>query len=318
LWFLAPSSALPPLPNLFPGPADLTSGIHSSRVTRLAVTILALRRQAPNTPLLLPPPEGGDSDGDDAKASPAGSSDNQDEGGNDDGDDDSENENDEENAAANSVDAAGSSFEACLDQMKDQDYSPTSKAKSAVSKNGEEKEEKMIRFDDEDDEDKDGDDDVGDAAGPIPEQTHKLSYLRRKVLGDSYDAAIAEGPESQRAGLRTLFSAIDKDNSGDIDKDELYDALQKLSSHTLTRDEFHVILKHMDADGSGEVDLDELCAFFFPEGDGGGGGARTPPPEEIQTPRRRAASSSGRRREGGGGATPPTKTPPTPPTFKYY
>ena len=61
--------------------------------------------------------------------------------------------------------------------------------------------------------------------------------------------------------IRSAFELFDRDNSGSIDSHELKDAMKALGIY-LTKDETVELLKRVDRDGSGQVELDEFMALM--------------------------------------------------------
>jgi len=77
-------------------------------------------------------------------------------------------------------------------------------------------------------------------------------------------------PLSRQQQLRTLFEAMDLDNSGCIDADELSELAQmrrdlyhESSGNTWTTDMNNRLLKIIDTDGDGQIDKDEFCAHYI-------------------------------------------------------
>jgi len=77
-------------------------------------------------------------------------------------------------------------------------------------------------------------------------------------------------PLSRQQQLRTLFEAMDLDNSGCIDADELSELAQmrrdlyhESSNSTWTTDMNNRLLKIIDTDGDGQIDKDEFCAHYI-------------------------------------------------------
>lgn len=54
---------------------------------------------------------------------------------------------------------------------------------------------------------------------------------------------------------------FDKDNSGNIDANELRDAMKALGIH-LKRDEIDAMMYRVDKDGSGTIEFDEFMALM--------------------------------------------------------
>ena len=61
--------------------------------------------------------------------------------------------------------------------------------------------------------------------------------------------------------IRAVFELFDRDNSGSIDSHELKDAMKALGVY-LTKDETAEVLKKVDRDGIGQIELDEFMALM--------------------------------------------------------
>lgn len=70
-----------------------------------------------------------------------------------------------------------------------------------------------------------------------------------------------ENAQEEEARIRKLFNQIDADGSGEIDVDELADAM-RLMGVKCTANSAKKVLKVIDTDGSGAIDIDEFLVFF--------------------------------------------------------
>ena len=61
--------------------------------------------------------------------------------------------------------------------------------------------------------------------------------------------------------IRSAFELFDKDNSGNIDVNELRDAMKALGIY-LKKDEVKEMMRNVDKDGSGSIELDEFMALM--------------------------------------------------------
>ena len=61
--------------------------------------------------------------------------------------------------------------------------------------------------------------------------------------------------------IRSAFELFDKDNSGNIDINELRDAMKALGIY-LKKEEVKTMMKQVDRDGSGSIELDEFMALM--------------------------------------------------------
>jgi hypothetical protein len=69
--------------------------------------------------------------------------------------------------------------------------------------------------------------------------------------------------------LRKLFSSIDEDGSGLLDRDEVHLLAEQLGA-SLSTAELDQAMREMDEDGSGEVDFDEFAEWFAAAKEAGG------------------------------------------------
>ncbi|XP_076456674.1 neo-calmodulin-like [Babylonia areolata] len=79
---------------------------------------------------------------------------------------------------------------------------------------------------------------------------------------DEYVALMSErvgGLEYEKIQLESAFRHFDKDHSGKLSRDELRHFLTSNVGEPLTEEEFTDVIKDMDQDGDGMVDLTEFC-----------------------------------------------------------
>ena len=79
----------------------------------------------------------------------------------------------------------------------------------------------------------------------------KLKLLRNKLRAASYIG-------TKGRDLRVLFTRLDKDHSGQLEKEFLH-GVKKLAR--LSDQESELLWSHVDCNSSGEVDLDEFMEF---------------------------------------------------------
>lgn len=84
--------------------------------------------------------------------------------------------------------------------------------------------------------------------------------------GEFRRKAVEEERNSKRVKLRTIFDDVDTDGGGSIDKDEVKRLARTLFDTDLTPLELKRAMKEMDPDGSGEVDFNEFCEWYFGDG----------------------------------------------------
>ena len=58
--------------------------------------------------------------------------------------------------------------------------------------------------------------------------------------------------------LEITFKAFDKNRDGKLSKDEMFEALQSIPTHSLSRAEINDIVERCDLDGDGELTLAEI------------------------------------------------------------
>jgi calcium-dependent protein kinase len=81
---------------------------------------------------------------------------------------------------------------------------------------------------------------------------NKVKKVALKIIADSLS-------EEEISGLKTMFQAIDSDNSGAITFEELKIGLKKLGSN-LAEEEVRKLMEAADADNSGTLDYQEFVA----------------------------------------------------------
>jgi hypothetical protein len=84
---------------------------------------------------------------------------------------------------------------------------------------------------------------------------------RRRRLAGSRRRAVGKKAKRDEAELAAIFSAFDADGSGKIDADEMVEALAR-AGKPMERDEVEKIVKTVDKNNDGEIDLDEFKAIF--------------------------------------------------------
>merc|ERR1711988_1310580 len=62
--------------------------------------------------------------------------------------------------------------------------------------------------------------------------------------------------------LRSSFAHFDKDGSGALDRDEMKRVLVELGSNPLSEVEFDELMKAIDLDGSGVIEINEFVAYL--------------------------------------------------------
>lgn len=78
------------------------------------------------------------------------------------------------------------------------------------------------------------------------------------VFGDEAPQDTVEREALPENSVRSIFSALDKDNSGFIDAEELTNALLDFDHCELTDEDIVSVLREVDLDGDGTISLDEL------------------------------------------------------------
>ena len=73
-----------------------------------------------------------------------------------------------------------------------------------------------------------------------------------------YINALREHETDSKKLFRMLFKAIDEDNSGTIDANEMVEFCGYLHVD-MTKEDAEEAIKEIDADGNGRIDFDELC-----------------------------------------------------------
>ena len=63
--------------------------------------------------------------------------------------------------------------------------------------------------------------------------------------------------------LQITFKAFDKNRDGKLSKDEMFEALQGIPTHALSRAEINDIVERCDVDGDGELSLSEITAAIL-------------------------------------------------------
>lgn len=93
-------------------------------------------------------------------------------------------------------------------------------------------------------------------------------HIRRSLLGVCllggafcFTAGANAMTESQRSHAVEMFSFVDLDQSRGLSKEELVNVL-KLSGQSFTDDEIDLVFGGMDADRSGELELNEFLALY--------------------------------------------------------
>ncbi|CAE8679165.1 unnamed protein product, partial [Polarella glacialis] len=89
-------------------------------------------------------------------------------------------------------------------------------------------------------------------------QSPFMMMMRAKIKGAAY---VGHGGRQ----LDTLFSRFDRDNSGQLDEDEVRKALRRtlrIPPSAVTDAEIATLCGHLDADKSGEVSIQELVSFL--------------------------------------------------------
>lgn len=69
-------------------------------------------------------------------------------------------------------------------------------------------------------------------------------------------------PEQLEAAIQTSFRAIDTDGSGEIDKEELFQAMKKAADVELDVQDMEQLFSDMDLDGSGTINAEEFAALI--------------------------------------------------------
>lgn len=77
------------------------------------------------------------------------------------------------------------------------------------------------------------------------------------------DTLHAASKKDPRAGLRRIWDAADKDNSGDLDIKELEEVLRMMGEKNITQAGLEALMMEVDADGSGEIDFEEFAAWYM-------------------------------------------------------
>jgi len=102
-----------------------------------------------------------------------------------------------------------------------------------------------------------------DGSGEISFEEFHAWFLSE---GEFRRKAMEEERNSKRVKLRTIFDDVDTDGGGSIDKDEVKRLARTLFGADLTPLELKRAMKEMDPDGSGEVDFNEFCEWYFGDG----------------------------------------------------
>lgn len=76
------------------------------------------------------------------------------------------------------------------------------------------------------------------------------------------DTLHAASKKDPKAGLRRIWDAADKDNSGDLDITELEEVLHMMGEKNITQAGLEAVMMEVDADGSGEIDFEEFAAWY--------------------------------------------------------
>ena len=98
------------------------------------------------------------------------------------------------------------------------------------------------------------------------EETDDLvEELRMKIMNKALRNGEVLNTDGKRKFISELFSDIDKDGSGHIDKDEFRDLLRRLKL-TYTDKRFTLLFRALDGpDGDGKIPEEALRQFLFPE-----------------------------------------------------
>lgn len=76
------------------------------------------------------------------------------------------------------------------------------------------------------------------------------------------DTLHAASKKDPKAGLRRIWDAADKDNSGDLDITELEEVLRMMGEKNITQSRLEAVMMEVDTDGSGEIDFEEFTAWY--------------------------------------------------------
>ncbi|KAL8578433.1 hypothetical protein ACOMHN_014932 [Nucella lapillus] len=128
--------------------------------------------------------------------------------------------------------------------------------------------------------DKNGDGRISVSELTGAQRTLGLNPTRKEVLNmmkeiDSNDSGFIELNEylevmAERLGaldyekqqMKAAFQHFDKDHSGKLSRGELQRLLTSNFGDPLTQQEFNDVIRDMDRDGDGAIDVDELCTML--------------------------------------------------------
>eukprot|EP00940_MAST-03C_sp_MAST-3C-sp2_P001493 g1493.t1 len=86
--------------------------------------------------------------------------------------------------------------------------------------------------------------------------------MAHRVLGDallpSWHALLCDHATTDVTSLRAVFKKVDKDNSGFVDEDELFEVLSSFCGRSMPRTLLRKCMRHFDMNRDGKVDFDEF------------------------------------------------------------
>jgi len=76
------------------------------------------------------------------------------------------------------------------------------------------------------------------------------------------EALVRAGTQAESERLERLFHQLDANGDGRIDMQELYDGLNSLGYHHISKEHVEEFLRHSDVDGSGDLNMKEFVSYL--------------------------------------------------------